>query len=395
MVRAHRLSVPAALLLAAVQVAPLVAQGAPNKEPKRPTLPADRDSNNAADYYFYGMSVLIKQPEKASAAFYWSSRLDPTSTPALYGQYVAQLLSQPQTTLTTYLMGGRNARKDPMLRRIDSLGYLALTKSPFLDRRIFGTVLATWMDRQTGGASDVRDLGMYDRRWTAWSAYARANFRMAASVYAEQIQRHPEDTELRFMLAMSYLSLGRPDSARFAVQEALTLERSADQDTPWIGWSSHAYAEFGVGLLYEMVSQPDSARAAFERALLDDVSFPPAHHHLARMRLAAQDTAGALDEYRQAVTLSPSDAGYLCDLGMLLLTTGRTDSAAAVLRQAATLEPYYAFPHYPLGVVYEHSGFRQEAVEHYTTFLRLAPKSMAPAIIAARQRLAALNAPAP
>lgn len=395
MLRAHRLSVPAALLLATVQVAALGAQGAPEKAPKRPALPAERDSNNSADYYFYGLSVLTQQPEKAAAAFYWSSRLDPTSTPALYGQYVAQLLSQPQPMLTAYLIGRREAHRDPTLRRIDSLGYVALTKSPLLDRRIFGTVLATWVDRQTGGARDLRDLGMYDRRWTAWSAYARADFRMAASVYAEQIKRHPEDTELRFMLAMSYLSLGRPDSARFAVQEALTLERSADEDTPWIGWSSHAYAEFSVGLLYEMVSQPDSARAAFERALLDDVSFPPAHHHLAGIRLAARDTAGALDEYVQAVTLSPSDAGYLCDLGMLLLATGRTDSATAVLRQAATLEPYYAFPHYPLGVVYEQSGFREEAVEHYTIFLRLAPKTMAPAITAARKRLAALNAPPP
>jgi tetratricopeptide (TPR) repeat protein len=394
MIISHRRRLVTALALMLALADPLTAQQSQEKLPKRPALPADRDSNSAAAYYFYGISVLKNDPDKAAAAFYWATRVDPTYAPAYYGQHVALLLGEPEAALTDYLTRKKGALRDPMLRRADSLAYRALIKSPFIDQRLYGTVLSTWLERETGGETTVHDLGIYDRRFAAWSAYTRGEFPMAASIYRETIKRSPENPELRYMLALSYLGLGRPDSARIAVQDAVRQARAVEAETPGIGWSSHSFEEYGVGILYEMGGQADSARGAFERSLLDDVAFHPAHYHLAKIRLAAHDTAGALDEYGQAVTLAPTDAGYLSDLGMLLLSAGRTDSATAVLLKVAALEPYYAFPHYPLAVIYEQSGFKKEAVQHYTTFLRLAPQAMAGAIAAARGRLAVLE-PAP
>jgi tetratricopeptide (TPR) repeat protein len=386
-----RLSLVTAFAIAVSLASPLGAQETGEKMPKRPVLPADRDSNSAAAYYFYGISVLKNDPDKAAAAFYWATRVDPTYAPAYYGQHVALLLGEPEMALTDYLTRKKGALRDPMLRRADSLAYRALIKSPFIDQRLYGTVLSTWLERETGGETTVHDLGIYDRRFAAWAAYTRGEFPMAASIYRETIKRSPENAELRYMLALSYLGLGRPDSARIAVQDAIRLARAVEAETPGVGWSSHSFEEYGIGILYEMGGQADSARGAFERSLLDDVAFHPAHYHLARIRLAARDTAGALDEYGQAVTLAPTDAGYLSDLGMLLLSAGRTDSATAVFLKVATLEPYYALPHYPLGVVYEQSGFKKEAAEHYAAFLRLAPQTMTGAISAARARLAVLE----
>ncbi len=380
-----------ALLLALAGANTMAAQGPIEKPPKRPRLPANADSNSAVTYYSYGLTTLGRDPEKAGAAFYWACRLDPSWAAPLYGQYAALLLDRSDSELASYLTRGKIARRNPVFQRIDSLAYYALLKNPFVDRRFDGVILSTWLDRVTNGEAQLRDLGMYDRRFTAWAAYARGDYKMATTVFAEVIKQHPEDPDLRYWRAISFFAQGLTDSARTAVQEALGLERSTEAELPGVGWVSHAFTEYSVGFLFELGEQRDSARASYERALMDDLSFHPAHHKLARVRLATRDTAGALAEFGQAVSLAPKDAGYLYDLGMLLVVTGRSDSGTAVLRQAATVEPYFALPHYTLGLVYQQSGFPEEAAEHFTAFLSLAPRSMLPAITAARERLAVVQ----
>ena len=361
-----------------------------DKVPNRPRLAVDRDTNSALDYYLYGNSVLDRDPRKAASAYYWASRLDPSWAAPLYGQYAALLLDQPPGDLTLYLTRKDRALRDPKVRRIDSLGYLAVLKNPLVDRRLDGVILSTWVFRETGGQAELRDLGMYDRRFAAWAAYARGDHKMAASVYAEVIKKHPHDPDLLFSRALAFVGLGQLDSARTAVRAALALERGAEDESAY-GWVSHTVAEYSMGYLFDLSEQRDSATAAYERALLDDVTFHPAHRQLARARLAAHDTAGALAEYVQAAHLAPQDAGYLYDLGVLLIAAGRADTGATVLLQAVALEPFYALPHFPLGVTYERSGFVDEAAEHFAAFLQLAPRSLAPAIAAARKRLAALT----
>ena len=380
-----------ALLASTIGAHPIAGQSTLDKVPKRPRLPAEADTNSAMAYYAYGVTALTRDPEKAAASFYWASRLEPSWAAPLYGRYSAELLARPNPVLTDYLIRRKFARRNQLLQRIDSVAYLALIKNPFVDRRFDGVVLATWLERVTGGAAQLRDLGMYDRRWTAWAALARGDFKMAIEVFDEVIKKRPDEPDLRFWRAHAFFGLGQMDSARASVQSALGFTRTVEADLPGVGWVSHTFAEYCVGFLFELAGQPDSARAAYERALLDDLTFHPAHRQLAKVRLGLRDTAGALAEFREAATLAPGDGSYLYDLGMLLTVTGRADSGMATLLRVAAAEPYYPLPHYTLGLLYQHGGFAREAAEHYTTFLRLAPRSMAPAIAAARERLAALE----
>jgi tetratricopeptide (TPR) repeat protein len=210
-------------------------------------------------------------------------------------------------------------------------------------------------------------------------------------VFDEVIKRNPDQPEYRFWRAQGFLAQGQIASARASVQSALGLTRSVEADLPGVGWVSHAYMEYCVGFLFELSRQPDSARAAYERALLDDLKFHPAHRQLARVRLALHDTAAALAEFHEAAALAPQDATYLYELGMLLTVTGQPDSGVATLLRATTVEPWYALPHFTLGLVYHSSGFSREAARHLTAFLQLAPSTMGPAIAAARERLATLG----
>jgi tetratricopeptide (TPR) repeat protein len=389
----HSVGLVAAVLLAVIG-AGAAAQTGGAKAPRRPHLAGDQDTNSATAYYAYGLSALEMEPEAAASAFYWASRLDPTWAAPVYGQYAALLVTQPPRMLTGYITRERFAERDPTLRRADSLADVALLKNPFVERRFDGVVLSTWVSRIPNGEEELREYTFRSRRLAAWVAFSRGDFKLAVTDYAAAIKQYPEELELRLWLARAYFAMGLNDSALVAVQSSLGLQRNKEADQGW-GWISHAFTEYSIGFLFEVAEQRDSARAAYERALLEDVTFHPAHYRLAKARLAARDTAGALAEFIQAATLAPGDAGYLYDLGMLLLGMGRADSGATVLMQATAAEPYYALPHLPLGLVYERSGFAKEAAEQYATFLRLAPRSMAPAIAAARQHLATLETVAP
>jgi tetratricopeptide (TPR) repeat protein len=369
----------------------MVAQVPSDTAPQRPTLARDADTNSALAYYTYGVARLAADPDEALAAFYWASRLDPGWAAPLYGRYAALLLTQPSSKLTGYFTDRRVARRDPALRSIDSVAYLALLKNPLVDRRLDGIVVSTWLARETGNQTTLRDLGMDDRRFTAWAAYTRGDYRTATAVFAEVIKRHPDDPDLRLWRAFALFAQGQLDSARACIQQALTIERTTEDVLPGVGWVSHVLDEYSIGSLFALSGQPDSARGAYERALLDDVAFHPAHHQLGRLRLTAHDTAGALAEFNQAVGLAPNDPTYLYDLGMLLTAAGRPDSGSKVLERAAAAEPFFALPHYALGIIDEQGGFRAEAIEHFTAFVRLAPRTMGPAIASATKHLEALQ----
>jgi tetratricopeptide (TPR) repeat protein len=171
------------------------------------------------------------------------------------------------------------------------------------------------------------------------------------------------------------------------MQTALATLRKEDPDRGLHMYESYPFVEYSLGILFERIDQRDSARAAYERALVDDVRFFPAHRGLGLLRQASGDTAGAIGEYSQAVELAPSDALPSYELGLLWIAAGHPDSAVARLERASKAEPFYPAPHYPLGLLYERSGFLEEAAEHYTIYLRLAPQLLKGQAAIVRRRL--------
>ena len=149
--------------------------------------------------------------------------------------------------------------------------------------------------------------------------------------------------------------------------------------------------EYRIGVLFEFLEKRDSAKAAFERSLLDDIRFQPAHRGLARVRLAKGDTTGALDEFAQAIALRPDDAVGAYEYAVLLLAIGRIEEGLTALKSAVFAEPYYPQPYRALGIVYQQSGFPEEAIDNYQRFIKLAPRSMAAEVESARRQLATLQ----
>jgi len=383
------------LALAVALAHPLAAQSKPQRIPKRPALPADKDSNSAADYYFFGASLLGKDAEKAEAAFYWSQRLNPYLAEPVYGEYLAALLALPTDLISDYKFDRPGTHEMRDIRHVDSLYYKALVRNPYVDRRLNNTMLEVWLYRAFGSSVSLLDLRQDNPVFSAWVSYTYGEYQKAADGYAELMRRHPKSPLLPLWRALPFVALGQNDSAIASVHSSLALYRGADTTTAMRMYESQPFAEYSLGVLFERGQQGDSAQAAYERALLDDVTFAPAHWRLAHLRLATGDTTRALQELTDAVALDSTDAVSLYELGSLILAAGHSDSAIVLLKKSIAVEPFFLQPHFLLGRIYEMSGFKEEAIAEYMTFLHIAPRSMPNEIAAVRRWIVALGGTPP
>jgi predicted Zn-dependent protease len=88
-----------------------------------------------------------------------------------------------------------------------------------------------------------------------------------------------------------------------------------------------------------------------------------------------QRKAGQLDDaaslFREALTIDPSFAPALYQLGTVLEYQDKMDEAVTMLQKAAAADPAYAEPHFALARIYRRQGRAKEADEALATFERL------------------------
>jgi tetratricopeptide (TPR) repeat protein len=88
-----------------------------------------------------------------------------------------------------------------------------------------------------------------------------------------------------------------------------------------------------------------------------------------------QRKAGELEEagslFREALTIDPSFAPALYQLGTVLEYQDKMDEAVTMLQKAAAADPAYAEPHFALARIYRRQGRAKEADEALATFERL------------------------
>lgn len=393
--------VAASVLLAALLFTTPAAAQRLGPEVKRPKLPAGADSNDASAYLALGTRTLDESPETASQAFYWAARLDPSSPDALYGRRVA-LLMRRTVLLKQFMAGGRRARQNKELLALDSLRVRANRLDPFLFLR-FDRFLITAYFRTAAGI-DFRGMGQGEidqaiavylesagPETRAWLFYSQGRFGEALADYDFAIKRH-DTPDLHVDKARAYAiqSLNKPalEEMRIGLERLRQLDEADDEGVVY--YSSKAWLEHGVGILQRRLGQPDSAKAAFGRALTEDLSYFMAHVELGRMALEAKDSLTAVSELGLAAEVA-SDEPYVQYLyGVALASTGSHAEAIPVLRKALTLEPMYAPPHFVLAQAYEKTGDTANAKTHYSAFLGRAARRDTNRNIAS-QRLAALG----
>jgi tetratricopeptide (TPR) repeat protein len=328
----------------------------------RPRMPAGADTNSAVAYFSRGSELvhLSLDLDTAEMALYWASRLDPAWAEPLFLRGLAILRAHRKDAFDAYRRTG-SARAAEQLdlplrqaQRVDSLLRIAWGRNPFLFTDL--DMPPFW-----GGFRDPSNL--------AAVAFTTRRFDQAESLYAQVLQNHPDHVGIRIYRARALFYLRRFDEAASELETARdTVTRSVDEQVSVVH-PSVAMFEFAIGITRVQQDDFPAARAAFERALTEDLGFYWAHVRLAGSALGLHDTSTALLELDMAVQLEGSDPVLRLYYGAVLHGAGRQDEAELQLRRAIDLDPYFATPYYWLALVYRAQGKTEAAAQHYRLFL--------------------------
>ncbi|WP_428307048.1 MerR family transcriptional regulator [Lacipirellula sp.] len=138
---------------------------------------------------------------------------------------------------------------------------------------------------------------------------------------------------------------------------------------------------------WEDAGRLDRAAESYRTLLLAAGPQPEFHFALADVLYRANDLSAARERYYSALEIDEEYVEARASLGCVLAETGELELAAATLEGALQYSADFADVHYHLAHVLDRLDRPAEALEHWRTFLDLAPES--PWAAAARDRLAA------
>jgi tetratricopeptide (TPR) repeat protein len=403
---------PTALLAVVLLLTPVLRAQKVKADPTRPRLDVGVDTNDARSYYQYGVRMIDSKPEESSRAFFWASRLDPSSGDALYGLRVAELMKMGFGTLSDYYDYSAKKRK-PEFLALDSLLFRAYTINPFLYRNLERQLTRRIIEsevRQENPSVDGASLNlaildyMQDSRHTAWQSYAAGRFPEALELYAKRLKElertknkknkraHEDDaSEIHAERGRIFYLLGNMDSALTELTAAVAAMRQRDEKETVILYESKAMYDQSLGMIHEQAKHLDLAREAYAHALEEDLSYYTAHTKMAVLQLTQGDTTAALTEMDLAAQLQPNDPVLRYSYALVLIRAGKDGEAATQLTKAIAADPYYAAPHLLLARMADVEQYTDDAVSEYQRYIAMAPKSD-PALKSAQERLTTLTA---
>lgn len=359
-----------AALLAAVAAAPLGAQK-DEQEPRRPKLDAEADTNDPQAYYRLGLEKAQKRPSEAADAFYWAARLAPGWADPLYARWAALHLAMPQRKRVDYWVGERRVVMSEEVQRVDSLLLRAYQMNPFVRRPLDRTMIENLVpaDQWYFFRQALDEAAQQNPSFAAWFASSDGRFRDALKYYGQALKRSPKSLHLRNERARAYFVLAMHDSAIADLAEVVERMRAQEEKEVVYLYESKAMLEHSIGMIWAFRGEADSARAAFGRALVEDLSFHPAHVAMSNIALALGDTATALAELGLAVQLAPENGMLHHEHALLMIKQNKPQEALESLKQAIVLEPYYAEPYFYLARLHDVYGFTAEAQQNYADFV--------------------------
>ena len=420
----------AATLLVALAATSVRAQRADSAViPARPRLDPGVDTNSAQANYEYGMKRIDDDPQESVRAFYWASRIDPTSGDAMYALWTATLVSMSDPQLASYLGHGRRPHETRTGEQLelDSLIYRAYVVNPFLFSSLDRALMKRTIEAEIGTLNpkmkpELKAQAVARRVHAAAAqpsiAYSQGRFQEALDSYAFELyasnlfgeppaKKKPnakdkqyaamvkgglafERVDLHAKRARIFFQLHELDSASTEMTAAISILQAQDSGSFQPIYLSKAIFDESLGIIYEHDRRFDLAREAYGRALQEDLSFYTAHNRLAGLELEQGDTTNALTDIDLAVQLAPRDPALRYRYAEVLVSARRDGEAAQQLMKAIALDPYYGSPHLMLAMMSDVENYTDDAIAEYKAYIALAARSE-PQLPRIKARLAKLT----
>jgi protein O-GlcNAc transferase len=196
--------------------------------------------------------------------------------------------------------------------------------------------------------------------------YAAAGESAKALPHFEQslkAQSRPGDARVLDAYARALAATGQLNAARaqFEAEEKVTGERADLEDA--------------IGSLDAQLSQWDTARKRFERAIELDSSFTGARIHLGVLLRQRGDIAASLTVLEAAASVQPPDARAQFEYGRALGAAGRDDEAAGQFEEALKANPDLAGAQLELAMALQRLGRQQDAIPWFEKTVEGDPKN--------------------
>jgi tetratricopeptide (TPR) repeat protein len=357
------------------------------RELPRPRLGGDADTNSAKAYYDLAEPMVRNafKLDTAEMALYWASRLDPSWSEPIYARSLLPLdailrdRSETWQQTRSSLAVTKLALTEHQVQSIDSLQRIAWDRNPFLYTEL-----------------EFRRSFLIPRRdpfQVGYFLFSTRRFAEAESLFAVGLKQHPEEFGARTYRARALFYLGKYDAVVAELEAARDTirQREIEHRIP-IVFSVEMY-EFAIGIARVQQDDFPAAKAAFERALTENLGFYWAHVRLAGAALALHDTAAAITELGEAVQIEGRDPVLRLYYGAVLQESGKFDESVSQLKEAIALDPRYAAPYFQLAVTYDQMGMKDAAIQQYRQFLARSARDD-PWRPAAMNGLAGLSGPA-
>ena len=379
--------------------------------PARPKLDAGADTNSAQANYAYGMKMVYENPEEAVRAFYWATRIDPSSGDAMYALRTAKLIAMSDGDLARYF-GFGHQKRTPAQLALDSLIYRAYAVNPFLFSSIDGALMRRTIEAETATMfpqitpAQLAQTVAQQMRGAAsrpWMAYTEGRFQAALDAYASELhtltdvgdsvqKKKPNarekayaemrkmrrafgEVEIHAQRARIFYQIHEFDSAGTEMSAAVALLQAKDTGSTVLFYQSKAMFEQSLGMIYEHDKRFDLAREAYGRALQEDLSYYAAHSRISQLELERGDTSNALSEMDLAVQLEPADPSLRYRYAEMLMKCWRDADAAQQLRKSIALDPWYGPPHLLLATIGDLENYTSDAIAEYQQYLALAARN--------------------
>jgi len=200
------------------------------------------------------------------------------------------------------------------------------------------------------------------------------------------LEQRPKDSEIRIILAQSYVRVGRLEEAK-ALLEAFPEDKRNTQTT--FALARIALAEGDLERSRALMEKVEAEMPYHERVLETFLSLDQAQGRLdeSKARVAAalaenpdssdlweiQGLIAALQadldlaetSYKKSIELDPKRLSAYSKLAALYNSQGRVDDTITIYERAVTEDPNAAQAHHFLAVLYEMTGKSDKAREHY------------------------------
>jgi protein O-GlcNAc transferase len=196
-----------------------------------------------------------------------------------------------------------------------------------------------------------------------WRAFLAGDLGRARAACEAAVQADPGNASALRNLGCVLDASGHHQDAVLLYQRALGLR------------PDDAIVLSNLGVAYLNQQCPELARAAFERAVAGDATYPTAHLNLAQWHHQHGQAADAEEAYHQYLRLRPTDVHALYNLGVLQLGRGLHRQAAEAFGRVLRHEPDHLDAQLNLGIVLLGQNQVREAIRLFQNVLARAPTS--------------------